>query len=31
MGPVKLFVDDCEALKRWHMEVLGFSLIEEVQ
>ena len=31
VGPVKLFVDDYEKLKRWHMEVLGFTLTEEVQ
>ena len=31
VGPVKLFVDDYEQLKRWHMEVLGFTLTEEVQ
>ena len=31
VGPVKLFVDDYEELKRWHMEVLGFSLTEEVE
>ena len=31
IGPVNLFVDDYEALKRWHIEVLGFSLTEEVQ
>ena len=30
VGPVKLFVDDYEKLKRWHMEVLGFTLTEEV-
>ncbi|MGZ8433676.1 MAG: VOC family protein [Candidatus Binatia bacterium] len=31
VGPVKLFVDDYERLKRWHMEVLGFTLTEEVE
>jgi len=31
VGPVKLFVDDYEKLKRWHTEVLGFTLTEEVQ
>jgi hypothetical protein len=31
VGPVKLFVDDYEELTRWHMEVLGFSLTEEVE
>ena len=31
VGPVKLFVDDYEKLKRWHMEVLGFRLTEEVE
>ena len=31
VGPVKLFVDDYEALKRWHTEVLGFTLTEEVE
>ena len=31
VGPVKLFVDDYEKLKRWHMEVLGFTLTEEVE
>ena len=30
VGPVNLFVDDYEALKRWHTEVLGFVLTEEV-
>ncbi len=30
VGPVKLFVDDYEKLKRWHTEVLGFTLTEEV-
>lgn len=30
VGPVKLFVDDYEELKRWHTEVLGFTLTEEV-
>ena len=30
VGPVKLFVDDYEKLKRWHTEVLGFILTEEV-
>jgi catechol 2,3-dioxygenase-like lactoylglutathione lyase family enzyme len=31
VGPVKLFVDDYEALKRWHTEVMGFTLTEEVE
>jgi catechol 2,3-dioxygenase-like lactoylglutathione lyase family enzyme len=31
VGPVKLFVDDYEKLKRWHMEILGFTLTEEVE
>ena len=31
VGPVKLFVDDYEKLKRWHMDVLGFTLTEEVE
>jgi len=31
VGPVKLFVDDCEELKRWHTRVLGFTLTEEVE
>jgi catechol-2,3-dioxygenase len=31
VGPVKLFVDDYEALKRWHMKVLGFTLTEEIE
>ena len=31
VGPVKLFVDDYEKLKRWHTEVLGFTLTEEVR
>jgi catechol 2,3-dioxygenase-like lactoylglutathione lyase family enzyme len=31
IGPVNLFVDDYEALKRWHTEVLGFTLTEEVE
>ena len=30
VGPVNLFVDDYEKLKRWHTEVLGFTLTEEV-
>ncbi len=30
VGPVKLFVDDYEKLKRWHTDVLGFTLTEEV-
>ena len=31
VGPVKLFVDDYELIKRWHMNVLGFKLTEEVK
>ena len=31
VGPVKLFVDDYEKLKRWHMDALGFTLTEEVE
>jgi len=31
VGPVKLFVDDYEELKRWHTQVLGFTLTEEVE
>ena len=31
VGPVKLFVDDYERLKCWHMKVLGFTLTEEVE
>ncbi len=31
VGPVKLFVDDYQALTRWHTQVLGFTLTEEVQ
>jgi len=31
VGPVKLFVDDYEELKRWHTRVLGFTLTEEVE
>jgi catechol 2,3-dioxygenase-like lactoylglutathione lyase family enzyme len=31
VGPVNLFVDDYEALKRWHSDVLGFTLTEEVE
>ncbi len=30
VGPVKLFVDDYEKLTRWHMDVLGFTLTEEI-
>ena len=31
VGPVKLFVEDYEELKRWHTQVLGFTLTEEVE
>ena len=31
VGPVKLFVDDYEELRRWHTQVLGFTLTEEVE
>lgn len=31
VGPVKLFVDDYDKLKRWHTQVLGFTLTEEVE
>jgi catechol-2,3-dioxygenase len=31
VGPVKLFVDDYEKLTRWHMDVLGFTLTEEIK
>lgn len=31
VGPVKLFVDDYEKLIRWHTQVLGFTLTEEVE
>lgn len=31
VGPVNLFVDDYESLKRWHEQVLGFTLTEEVE
>jgi catechol-2,3-dioxygenase len=31
VGPVKLFVDDYEKLTRWHTEVMGFTLTEEVR
>ena len=31
VGPVKLFVDNYEELKRWHTQVLGFTLTEEVE
>ncbi|HEX6768696.1 MAG TPA: VOC family protein [Candidatus Binatia bacterium] len=31
VGPVKLFVDDYDELKRWHTQVLGFTLTEEVE
>jgi catechol-2,3-dioxygenase len=31
VGPVKLFVDDYEQLKQWHIQVLGFTLTEEVE
>ena len=30
VGPVKLFVEDYDRLKRWHTDVLGFTLTEEV-
>ena len=31
VGPVNLFVDDYEALKRWHTDVLSFTLTEEIE
>ena len=31
VGPVNLFVDDFEALKRWHEDVLGFTVTEEAE
>jgi catechol 2,3-dioxygenase-like lactoylglutathione lyase family enzyme len=31
VGPVNLFVDDYEQLKRWHLDILGFTLTEEVE
>lgn len=31
VGPVKLFVDDYEELRRWHTQALGFTLTEEVE
>jgi catechol 2,3-dioxygenase-like lactoylglutathione lyase family enzyme len=31
VGAVNLFVDDYEQLKRWHTEVMGFTLTEEVE
>lgn len=31
VGPVNLFVDDYEQLKRWHTQVMGFTLTEEVE
>ncbi|HTF93653.1 MAG TPA: VOC family protein [Verrucomicrobiae bacterium] len=31
VGSVNLFVDDYEQLKRWHTEVMGFTLTEEVE
>ena len=31
VGPVKLFVDNYDDLKRWHTQVLGFTLTEEVE
>ena len=31
VGPVKLFVEDYEELKRWHTQLLGFTVTEEVE